>query len=514
MIRRLSTLTQERRLRRRYISILMLVFTAGLSSFLAAQPVAVDIPPRPEEIRYGELNFTVPDGDDYRHELSNGTVVYVAEDHTLPLVSIRIILKVGSHLDPPDKVGLSGLVGTMMREGGTKSLSPHEFNEKVEFLAAQMSSFGSDTQAGANLSTITPVLEESLVLFFEMLREPGFDEGRLEIEKGNILEAMKQRNDAPDSILRREWDWIFFGEDHFSSRRMTEANLNNITRADLEAFHDKYWRPQNMLIVASGDVDTDEILQELEERLAKWTGTGADAEWPPPQPTHQVEPGLYHVEKDIPQGRVRIGHLVPQWTDWTNPDRAVIQVMDEILGAGGFTSRILQRIRSDEGLAYSAGARFGFDALEPGRFTIFYQSKSPTVALAAQIALEEVRRIQNEPVSDEELALAKNSLVEAFPRRFESARRITGIFATDEFMGRSHDYWTRWREQVSNVTAEDVQRIAQKYLDPENVVFLVVGKWEDIEPGDADDRASMKEFFGGQVTHLPLRDPLTLEKQQ
>ena len=475
--------------------------------------MTVDIPLRPEEIRFDKFDFVVPDGNDYRHELPMGTVVYVAEDHTLPLAHIRVILKVGSHLDPPNKVGLSSLVGTMMREGGTTSLPPDEFDEKTEFLAAQISSFGSDTQAGANLSTITPVLDESLDLFFEMLREPGFDEERLGIEKGNIMEAMKQRNDDPNSILRREWDSLFFGEDHFSSRRMTEANLNNIKRADLEKFHDKYWRPRNMLIVVSGDIDTDAFLEELEEQISKWTGTGADAKWPPPQPTHQVKPGLYHVEKDIPQGSVRIGHLVPQWTDWTNLDRAAIQVMDEILGAGGFSSRILQRVRSDEGLAYSAGARFEFNALGPGRFTIFYQSKSPTVALAAQIALEEVWRIQNELVSAEELELARNSLVEAFPRRFESARRITGIFATDEFVGRSHNYWVRWREQVSAVTTKDVQRVAQQYLAPENVVFLVVGKWGDIEPGDADDRASMKEFFEGQVTHLPLKNPLTLEKE-
>jgi predicted Zn-dependent peptidase len=344
-----------------------------------------------------------------------------------------------------------------------------------------------------------------------MLRRPRFDESRLQIEKGNILESMRQRNDDADDILGREWGFLLYGKDHYSSRRMTEASLDAISRADLVAFHEKYWRPENMVIAVSGDVDTNAFLSKLENYLADWPGEGAEANWPPPQPTHTVEPGVYSVEKDIPQGKVLIGHLVPQWTDWDNPDRAALQVMEHILGGSGFTSRIMKRVRSDEGLAYSAGSQFSFDALEPGTFTISFQSKSPTVALAARIALEEVTRIQSEPVTAEELGVAKSSLIDTFPRRFESARQRAGIFATDAYLGRSHAYWQNWRPQIEAVTADDVMRVAKEYLSPENIVFLVVGKWEEIAPGDPDDRANMMEFFGGEVTNIPLRDPLTLE---
>ena len=185
--------------------------------------------------------------------------------------------------------------------------------------------------------------------------------------------------------------------------------------------------------------------------------------------------------------------------------------MEHILGSSGFTSRIMKRVRSDEGLAYSAGARFGFDAIEPGVFRISFQSKSPTVALAAKIALEEVRRMQSELVSDDELSVAKNSLADTFPRRFESAGQRVNIFATDAYLDRSHTYWQKWRDQIRAVTAEDVLRVAEKYLKPDEVVFLIVGKWDEIAPGDPDDRATMAEFFGGEVTHIPLRDPMTLK---
>lgn len=495
------------------VTILFLACTICAGAALA-QPMALalaEIPERPEDLTYDTFEFTVPDGDSFRHVLSNGIVVYVAEDHTFPLVSLRLLLRQGSYLEPPDKVGLASLTGRMMRTGGTESMAPDTFDEEAAFLAADLSSFGGDAQAGASLGCITPALDECLELFFDMLRNPRFDDERLQIEKGNILEAMRQRNDDAGDILSREWDFLLYGEDHYSSRRMTEAHLNNLTRADLVEFHEKYWRPENMVIAVSGDVDTTAFLAKLESYLADWPGDGADAKWPPPQPTHVVKPGVYSVEKDIPQGKVLIGHLVPQWSDWDNPDRAALQVMQHILGGSGFTSRIMKRVRSDEGLAYSAGSRFSFDPYEPGTFTVSFQSKSPTVALAAEIALEEVTRIQTEPVTDDELAVAKSSLVDTFPRRWESARQRANIFANDEFIDRSHAYWQRWRAQVEDVTAEDVLRVARKYLSPEEVVFLVVGKWDEIAPGDPDDRASMMKFFGGEVTHIPLRDPLTLK---
>ncbi len=490
------------------------VLILACSAATIAQPVAVttsDLPERPEQLVYDELDFTVPDGNGFRHVLSNGVAVYIAEDHTFPLVSLRMTLRQGSYLEPADKVGLASLTGRMMRTGGTQSMTPETFDEETAFLAANISSSGGNAQASASLGCITPQLDACLGLFFEMLRTPRFDESRLQIEKGNILESMRQRNDDAGDILGREWDFLLRGEDHYSSRRMTEANLNAISRADLADFHEKYWRPENMVIAVSGDVDTNAFLAKLEENLADWPGEGADAKWPPPQPTHTVKPGVYSVEKDIPQGKVLIGHLVPQWTDWDNPDRAALQVMQHILGGSGFTSRIMKRVRSDEGLAYSAGSRFSFDALEPGTFTLSFQSKSPTVALAAKIAIEEVTRIQTEPVTPEELGVAKSALVETFPRRWESARQRASIFATDAYLGRSHSYWQNWRPQIEAVTANDVLRVAKKYLSPEEIVFLVVGKWDEIAPGDADDRANMMEFFGGEVTHIPLRDPLTLK---
>ena len=487
-----------------------LLFAAGGAA--AAQDLPA-IPDRPEELVFPDFVFETPDGNDYRHELPGGIPVVVVEDRALPLIRLSVSLRIGNFLDPADRIGLASLTAAMMRDGGAGERAPEEFDERVEYLAASLSASSSDTEARASLRTITPVFEEGLDLFFDLLRSPRFDAERFAIRKRNVLEDLRQRNDDADDLLNREWAMLLHGEDHYLGRRMTKAHLDGITPDDLRAFHRRYWRPEHMVFAVSGDIDTAAILAELERRLADWPSAeeAAAVPWPPEGEPAEPTPGIYHLEKDIPQGKVRIGHPAPRWDDWDNPERAAIQVMDHILGASGFTSRLMQRIRSDEGLAYGAGGRFRFNPLGPGSYVLGYQSKSETVALAASIALEEVARIREEPVSEEELELAKRSLTDSFPRRFESAQARASIFANDAFLGRAHTYWIRWREQVEAVTAEDVRAAAAKYLDPERLVMLVVGVFSDIEGGDPEGRAKIADLLGGRVTHLPERDPLTLE---
>jgi len=401
--------------------------------------------------------------------------------------------------------------GTLMRQGGAGGKTAEEFNEAVDFLGTIMSSYTGGTQAGASMNSTTMVLGESLDLFFDMLKSPGFEQERIDIRTDQMVENMKQRNDDAQTITSREWNWLMRGQEHFSSRVSTVSSVSAIDRDDLIAFHKKYWAPATMMIAVAGDVKPSEILKELEDRFAGWDAVDVDIPWPPAPPAYTPTPGVYHVEKDIPQGRVRIGHLGVQRTDYADPDLFALQIMNDILGGGGFTSRLVKRIRSDEGLAYSAGSRFGIGDYWPGVFFMLYQSKSETVAFAAQIAREEMKRIMDDPVSQSELDTAKASFVDTFPGRFESAQAIAGTFLDDEYMGRPADYWQKYQERMRAVTVEDIQKVAKKYLDPDQLVYLIVGKWDEIEPGDSDGRASMKEFFEGKSTELPLRDPLTLK---
>jgi zinc protease len=397
-----------------------------------------------------------------------------------------------------------------MRVGGTAKRTPQEFDERADFLAAQIGSSSGDTGARVSLNVLSTALDEGLDLLFEMLRAPRFDDERLAVEKGKILEAMKQRNDDASDIQAREWSWLMYGRDHFSSRRSTAAELESITRADLADFHRRTYGPERMVIAVSGDVDPKAIVANLTKRLQGWKAAEA-VPWPPRKPEFTPVPGLYHVEKEIPQGKVSIGHRSFQVTDWTNPDLAALEMMNDILGGSGFTSRLVKRIRSDEGLAYGASSNIGFGVFWPTVFGMGYASKNPTVAYAMEILLEEVEKIRREPVTAEELAVAKSSAIDTFPRAFESAAQIAGTFANDDLIGRPHSYWKGYRERIGAVTAERVLDVARRYLKPEELVTLVVGKWEEIAPGDPQGRAKMEQFGGGKVVHLPLRDPLTLE---
>ena len=205
-----------------------------------------------------------------------------------------------------------------------------------------------------------------------------------------------------------------------------------------------------------------------------------------------------------------IGHLGGRQD---NPDRYALQLMNSILGGGGFTSRILSRVRSDEGLAYSAGSSFGLGAYYDGAFRAFFQSRSEAVARATSIVLEEIDRIRSEPVTPEELATAKASFIESFTRNFATAAQVAGLFASFELQGRDFEYLQTYRENMAAVTVEDVRRVAQEYLHPDRLAILAVGNVEDMLAGDPDNPEFQLADLAaeGRVTRIPLPDPLTME---
>lgn len=498
------------RTRRLAATLALLLLAAVCGGAVAA---AQTLPAHPRELRYPPLAFEVPRAEQHRHTLVGGVTVYVVEDHDLPLVDVTLHLRGGSFLEPAAQTGLAALTGDLLRSGGAGEWTAEQLDERADFLAAQLGSNSGDTTSSASVNCLRTALDDCLDLLFGIAQRPRFQQNRLDIAAGNLREAMKQRNDEPAAILEREWGWLLYGADHFSVRRATEASLAAIGRDDLVAFHRRYWRPENVVVAVAGDVDTRAVLAQLERRFAAWPeGERAQVPWPPPAPQHTPQPGLYHVEKDIPQGRVHIGHLTRQWdAQWSDPAAFAGIVMNDILGGGGFTARLTKRIRSDEGLAYSAGSSYAVGPFWPGVFRVFFQSKNETVAYAASIALAEIRSMQQQPPSEEELRVSKASFVETFPRRFESPDAVANLFASDDLLGRPHEYWVRYRERIAAVTAEDVQEAARADLHPDRLVALTVGPWAQIAAGDPQGRAKMETLGLGAVRQLPLRDPLTLE---
>jgi predicted Zn-dependent peptidase len=461
------------------------------------------VPARPEQIEFPPLTFEPPVATDYRSEIA-GVPVYMIPDREFPLVTITFSFKGGEYLVAEEHAGLAQMTGSMMRRGGTTSVPAEEFDERADFLAANINAFMGDDASIASLNCLTSNLDEAFGLFMDMVRNPGFQADKVETYRAESIERMKQRNDNPAGIAGREWNGLMFGWDHFESRVPTAATINAIGESEMRALHGRVFRPGNLIIGVTGDFDPDEMASRLEAALSGWE---RGEEMPdPPAPDHAPAPGVHFVQKDIPQGRVLIGH---RGVTRDHPDIVALDMMNDILGGSGFTSRITKRVRSDEGLAYTAASRLSSPVWYPGQFQAFFQSKSSTVALATAIVLEEMERIRTTPVSEQELSTAQAAFIETFPRQFESKQAMLGRFIEDEWTGRDPSYYATIRDRVRAVTLEDITRVAREHLHPDRAVILVVGDWEEIAPGDLEGRASMAQF--GEPTELPLRDPMTME---
>ncbi len=483
--------------------ILTIVCVLALAGFASAES---DIPKRPEELVFGAIDWNIPDAAGLRSELSNGTPVYAMPDTQFPLVNIAVYFRGGRYLEPAGREGLAAIAEEVWRTGGAGELSAGELDEELDFLAASLRTNIGDVTGSVSLNVLTKDLDAAMALMMDVLTKPRFQEDRFLKAKDDLIQGMKTRNDNIAGIEGREWSRLIYGDDFFLNRLPTQASVDAVTAEEARSFATSLIRSDNLVVAVSGDFEPAAMKALLERTIGSLPKL--DAPLPAiPQPDHSPTPGVYVINKvDVNQGRVSYGHIGYKLGD---PDEFALMIGNDILGGGGFTSRMMKTIRSDEGLAYGAYSTIGFPTTYPGTFRALFQSKSSTCAYAAELGFNIIGELRADAVTDEELTVSKNQAIETFPKSFSSAAQTVSVFAIDELLDRSHDYWMDYRDKVKAVTAEDIQKAFNTKIHPEKMIVLVVGNIAEIMAGHPDHDASFTEF--GPLTKLPLRDPMTLE---
>lgn len=435
------------------------------------------------------LAFTPPEPE--RIVLRCGATLYLLQDHTLPLFSLYAVARAGSAYDPPGKEGLAALTSSVMRTGGTARLSPDEIDSRIEFMAADIGTATNDDASSISLSCLSKDIQKSMGLLGDIFLTPAFNQDRIDLRKEEVREAIRRRDDEPSGIVSREFNRLIYGAHPYGHDVIGElGSMDRIGREDLIAFHGDYFKPSGLIIGVAGDFDRDMIVRMIDGALGS---TQTEFPHPLPPAPDRLERTVAYIEKETEQAHLMIGH---PGIRRDNPDYFPIMVMNEILGAGAFSSRILERVRVEAGLAYHASTCFTTN-VQRGLFYAACQTKEKSATEALSLILGEMERMRTERVPREELDRAKDSFINGFVFHFTTASQIVAQQVDIEFFGLPPDYLKTYVASVSAVTEEDVLRAAQTYLHPGKATILVLGKKAEFKP-------PLEKF--GPVRTLKLED--------
>jgi zinc protease len=493
--------SEESQMRRNHAtSLLTLVLAAAfVISAVTAGPAFCDKKRPHEKMTFPELReLTIPEVQ--QATLANGLKLYYLQDSGLPLVNARMIVRTGGFLDPADKVGLAGITGSVMRTGGTATIPGDDLDELLEGIAARVEIGIGDESGFATLNCLTENFEQVLEIYADVIRNPALPQEKIDLAMIEARSGISRRNDNPNGILGRELSRAIYGPDGVYARNMEYEHLANITRDDMAAFHAAWFHPENCILAVWGDIDPETITAQVEKVFEGWDA-GAP-EFPAYPEIPEVKASVNLIEKtDLNQSYIALGHL---GTTRNNPDYFALQVMNEIFGTSGFTSRLMRAVRTAEGLTYGVSggiyANYGYPA--EARMSTFTSLENTGYTI--DLLKSELAKLIADGVTQAEVDQARQGILNSFVFNFDSKGEVINRLLTYDYYGYPADFLMKYKTSIEGVTVADVNRVARENWHPDNMVLIVVG-----DPAKFDKPLS--GYGKVQVVDITIPDPPSSE---
>ena len=448
-------------LKRAFIIILAAIFAVSFASFAVAAKR-----PHPSELSFPSLKVTSPQVIEV--SLSSGLSGFLIEDHEIPVVDVVLLVK--TYFPDRDKYGLNDMAQWVIRNGGSGTWPGDKLNDELEYLAASVEVYGDNLSTVVSANCLKKDLPRILEILSDLVLSPAFPDEKIEMRRKTMLEEIRRKNDEPGQVSRREFAKLIY-KGHPYAWETTTQSVNAIMRDDLVKFHERYFYPNNAIIGVSGDVTRDEIVAALEKVLGRWQR--ADVTIPKVADLTAVPaPSCNYAYMDINQAYIRMGH---QGINSNDPERCAVNVMNFILGGGSFTSWIMEKVRSDEGLAYHAGSRYSSDPWVTGMFAASAETKGDACSRATTIMIDQIKRMRDAGPTPEEVKKAVDSYVNSQVFDYESKAQVVQRLVQLRFEGRPLDTPEKDMETYAKLTVADIKNAAQRYLHPDKLTLFVVG---------------------------------------
>lgn len=438
--------------------LLLILLLSQANPVLAATPTLPTFPP---------LTFQPPKPE--RVVLDNGLVLFLLEDHELPLIKLSSDFLGGTQYESAEQVGLFSMMGDAWMRGGTLTHSPEQVEQILERKAAAIA-FGFSMENGSGqMKSRSEDFDQIFSLYVEFLKQPLFRKDQVELSKNKTLETLRRLNDEPEDVSRREFRKLVYGSAHPYARMATPTTIKKIQRADMLALHKRVVRPNGMMIAISGDFDAVQMKEKVRRALGDWPKGDYVLPTLPAFSTSTV-PGVYYIQRPINQSQIRVGTMGLKRHD---PDHFAWEIFNELWG-GGATSRLFLQVRTQLGLAYSVGSAYSEPA-DKGLIVAISQTRAPQTIAAVQAILKISGEIRTAPFTPAEVRTAKEAIRNRYVENFTSSAQIANEVMNMEFFGFPADYLTTYPERVAKVELADLKRVAEKYVRAEGNTILIVG---------------------------------------